>query len=298
MSLRVLVTGAGGQLGRSLLKHQPPWIVAFYLDSEMLDITNRDSIAAALHTYGPHLVINAAAYTMVDKAESDGQRAYLVNEVGPWNLGMLAESKGIPVFHVSTDYVFSGTACSSYEEDDETDPINVYGASKLAGESALRMACSQHVILRTSWVFSEFGKNFVKTMLNLAATRSEVGVVGDQVGSPTSAKSIAEVLWKLAEIFEARGHLKWGMFHYSGSPACSWHTFAVEIFKQANELGMLDQTPIVRSILSKDYPTPAQRPPHAILSNDKLREAYQIKSSDWRTELTLVLLSLREAPRA
>lgn len=290
--MRVLITGARGQVGHELLRLAPEEFLAHGLGSTALDIGNAAQVAKVVAEFQPQLIINAAAYTAVDKAESDAERAWVVNRDGVANLAIAAERLGIPVFHISTDYVFSGDAREPYRESDPVGPTGVYGASKLGGEVMLAANCSRHLILRTSWVFGAHGNNFVKTMLRLGREREELGVVADQHGCPTAAASIARALWTLAVQYRDHGALQWGVYHYAGTPACTWHDFALEIFRQAHELGLLERVPVVRAIATTDYPTPATRPAWSVLDCSKLHAAHDIAQADWREELGLVLREL------
>ncbi|MNQ60833.1 dTDP-4-dehydrorhamnose reductase [compost metagenome] len=290
--MRVLITGARGQVGHELLRLAPEEFLAHGLGSTALDIGNAAQVAKVVAEFQPQLIINAAAYTAVDKAESDAERAWAVNRDGVANLAIAAERLGIPVFHISTDYVFAGDAREPYRESDPVGPTGVYGASKLGGEVMLAANCSRNIILRTSWVFGAHGNNFVKTMLRLGREREELGVVADQHGCPTSAASIARALWALAVQYRERGALQWGVYHYAGAPACTWHEFALEIFRQAHELGLLERVPVVRAIATTDYPTPATRPAWSVLDCSKLHAAHDIAQADWREELGLVLREL------
>ena len=215
-----------------------------------------------------------------------------VNAVAPGVLGEEAHRLGAPVIHFSTDYVFDGEKGAPYVEDDAPQPQSVYGRSKLLGEIALRHACPKHLILRTSWVFGAHGNNFVKTMLRLGRERDELSVVADQQGCPTSAASIARALWTLAQQYRDSGALQWGLYHYSGMPACSWHSFAQEIFAQAHALGILPRVPVVHGISTAQYPTPAKRPAWSVMDCSRLQQVQQITPADWRTELRAVLLEL------
>lgn len=290
--MRVLITGARGQVGHELLRLAPEGFDAVGLGSIELDIADASAVVREIERLRPQLIINAAAYTAVDKAESEPERAYAVNRDGPENLGRAAEQLGIPVLHISTDYVFSGEAAKAYREDDPTGPTGVYGASKLAGELALADACSRYLILRTSWVFGAHGNNFVKTMLRLGREREQLSVVADQQGCPTSAASIAKALWGLAQRYQQEDALRWGTYHYSGTPACSWHAFAQEIFQQAQQAGLLARQPVVHAISTTQYPTPAKRPAWSVLDCSLLQNAYGIAPADWRVELRAVLAEL------
>lgn len=292
--MRVLIAGARGQVGHELLRLAPEGFQVHGLGSTALDIADAGQVARVVEEYQPQLIINAAAYTAVDKAESEPERAWAVNRDGVAHLALVAERLGIPVLHISTDYVFAGDAAEPYRESDPTGPTGVYGASKLGGEVALAANCSRHLILRTSWVFGVHGNNFVKTMLRLGREREELGVVADQHGCPTSAASIARALWNLACRYRDQGSLHWGTYHFCGTPACSWHEFALEIFRQAHELGLLERVPTVRAIASTDYPTPASRPAWSVLDCSKLYATFGQPQSDWILELEKVLPELPE----
>lgn len=289
---KVLITGAKGQVGSELLKALPKGFTAIALDSTELNITDQQQVTAVMAQHKPDLIINAAAYTAVDKAESDSATAFAVNEQGVAWLAQGAQEAGIPLFHISTDYVFDGNATTPYKENDPVNPQSIYGASKLAGEQILSSTLNQHIILRTSWVFGATGNNFVKTMLRLAAERNELSVVADQYGCPTSANSIAGVLWQLAQMYLASGHLPWGVYHFSNSPACTWYDFACEIFKQAASMQLLETVPIVQAITTAEYPTAAHRPAWSVLDTEKIEHLLQAKAPNWQQQLRQVLQEL------
>lgn len=290
--MRVLVCGARGQVGHELMRLAPEWVEPVGLGSAELDITDPQAVSAVVRDVRPELIINASAYTAVDRAESDVAGAYAVNRDGVGYLAAEAQRLGIPLFHISTDYVFSGDASEPYREDQPTGPTGVYGASKLAGEQVLAATCSRHLILRTSWVFGSHGANFVKTMLRLGREREELAVVADQQGCPTSARSIAQALWHSAALWRRDAVLEWGVYHFAGQPAVSWHEFAVEIFRQALESGLLARIPRVRPITSQEYPTPARRPLWSVLDCSKARARLGLEPAPWREELRLVLAEL------
>ncbi|GGB50149.1 NAD(P)-dependent oxidoreductase [Oceanisphaera marina] len=292
--MRVLITGAQGQVGQELMRLAPAEFEVCGLGSASLDITSADQVLSAVTQFQPALIINAAAYTAVDKAESDIERAWAVNHVGVANLATAAEGLSIPVFHISTDYVFAGDTSTPYRESDATNPGGVYGASKLAGEEALASACSQYLVLRTSWVFGVHGSNFVKTMLRLGGERDSLSIVADQQGGPTSAASIATALWQLADIYQARQQLPWGVYHFSGTPHCTWFDFAEEICHQAESLGLLQQSPQLSPISTADYPTPAHRPAWSVMNCTKLFVNLGIHSPNWKEDLRLVLTELQQ----
>lgn len=286
---KVLVTGAKGQVGSELVTAVPAGFKVIGLSSSELDITNQQLVTAAIVQYKPDLIINAAAYTAVDKAESDIETAFAVNEKAVALLAQAAHEANIPLFHISTDYVFDGQATSPYKETDTTNPQSVYGASKLAGEQALVTIHKKHIILRTSWVFGATGNNFVKTMLRLGKERDELSVVADQHGCPTSARSIAEVLWQLAQKYRVEADLPWGVYHFSNSYACTWHEFACEIFEQAVKSGVLDKKPTVKAITTVEYLTPAKRPAWSVLSSMEIESLLGDKVACWHTELKSIL---------
>jgi dTDP-4-dehydrorhamnose reductase len=287
--MRVLITGAQGQVGQELIRLAPADFAIMGFGSKELDISNPEQVVSRIGEFKPQLIINAAAYTAVDKAETDSERAYAVNAKGAENLAASAAALGIPLLHISTDYVFSGDTSAPYKETEPTGPTGVYGASKLAGELAVAKQCAQHVIMRTSWVFGAQGNNFVKTMLRLAQTRGVLGVVADQHGCPTSAASIAKALWSLASQHRNNGSLNWGTYHFSNMPATTWHGFAEEIFSQAVALRILATAPQVNPINTQDYPTPARRPAWSVMDCSLIEEKLNITLSDWRDELREML---------
>lgn len=293
--MRVLVTGAHGQVGCELTRDAPSGFKVVALGSSDLDITDAAQVNSIVALLRPDLIINAAAYTAVDKAEENRVVSYAVNRDGTANLALVAARQHIPVLHISTDYVFDGDAERPYTEDDSTGPTGVYGASKLAGELMLSCANPRHIILRTSWVFGAKGHNFVKTMLRLANERDQISVVADQNGCPTSASSIASALWRIAQRYRDEGDIAWGTYHFRGTPACTWHDFALQIFQQAYSLGMLKRIPTVSAIDTKDYPTPAKRPAWSVLDCAKIARAFDIKPKDWKQELQSVLAELKAA---
>ena len=249
----------------------------------------------AIASYRPDFVINAAAYTAVDKAESNRSAAFALNADAPREMAVASAAAGISLLHVSTDYVFDGKAETAYRETDPCAPLSVYGASKLAGEIAVREHLPRHLILRTSWVFSPFGGNFVRTMLRLGSERDELGVVGDQVGGPTAAADIALALCRIVTEM-ASGKGEYGTYHYSGFPFVSWHGFAERIFQQAGKLGL--KTPdSVRMITTAQYTTPAPRPGNSMLNCGAIKRDWGIEQPSWETALDRCIeqLSMRSA---
>ena len=293
--MRVLITGALGQVGQELMLSAPAsWQVSGF-GSKELDISDAQKVLDTVQQLQPQLIINAAAYTAVDQAESDQSRAYAVNQHGAHNLAQAAQSVDCPLLHISTDYVFDGQHNQPYTEHDTAAPNSVYGDSKWQGEQAITAICRKHIILRTSWVFGLHGNNFVKTMLRLGRERDALSIVSDQVGGPTSARSIAQALWQIAQQYQSSGDGPWGTYHFSGAPTCSWYDFAEEIFVQAAALQLIAKAPELKPINTHDYPTPAQRPAYSVLDNTKLNEHLNIMQSHWKTELALMLQALKDA---
>ncbi|HFQ4922300.1 TPA: dTDP-4-dehydrorhamnose reductase [Vibrio vulnificus] len=283
--MRVLIVGANGQLGRCLVRALHSEYPILALDRQQLDICNEQAIERVFATFQPQFVINAAAYTAVDKAESEPESAYLVNEEGAKLLAQTCHQHGSVFVHLSTDYVFDGEKNGLYNEDDIPAPRNIYGMSKLAGERAVQHACAQHYILRTSWVFSEFGSNFVKTMLRLGAERSQLGIVSDQVGGPTYAGDIARVIARLLKRFQSGKPVAYGLYHFSGMPHVSWFEFAKAIFSLAHEQGVLERDVQLKPLSTLEYPTAAARPMNSRLDSTKLQTYLQLESSDWKAAL-------------
>jgi dTDP-4-dehydrorhamnose reductase len=257
------------------------------LGRAQVDLADPDACAAAVAAADADLVINAAAYTAVDQAEREPDLVQAVNAGAPGAMARAAAARGLPFLHISTDYVFDGSGRRPWREDDPVAPLGVYGASKLAGEHAVAVAGGPHVILRTAWVFSAHGRNFVKTMLRLGSERADLSVVADQHGSPTPAADIAAALLTIARAFAA-GRGTSGIFHFAGAPAVTWADFAEAIFADAH----LPRRPQVHRIATADYPTPARRPQNSVLDCTRIAAAYAIAQPDWRTGLTAVLNEL------
>ena len=282
--MNILLTGADGQVGRELAARLCGRVNLLAANRAALDITNRDAVFQAASSFRPDLIINAAAYTAVDKAESDANTAYAVNRDAVRHLAEAAAAHGAAVLHISTDYVFDGAADAPYRETDPVNPQSVYGKSKLAGEEALA-ACPRHIILRTAWVFGTHGGNFVKTMLRLGRERDSLGIVADQYGAPTPAAAIADALVAIADAVRQPGFANWGIYHYSGSPYTSWHGFAERIFQAAAAQGILPAVPQLNAIATADYPTPARRPANSRLDCGKIQNTFGIKPADWQAAL-------------
>ncbi|MHA0337019.1 dTDP-4-dehydrorhamnose reductase [Sphingomonas aquatilis] len=292
MSRPVLVTGARGQLGIELARADWPagWCVVT-LDRAALDLSDPAAIRACVavgHEGTPWAaIINGAAYTAVDKAESDLVTAWAINALAPAAFAEGCAKAGIPLIQVSTDYVFAGDKAGAWEVDDPVAPLGVYGASKLGGELAVRTSGARYAIVRTAWVVSAHGNNFVKTMLRVAEGRDRLSVVDDQRGSPTAAADLAAALMEIAVCLADDAGAATGTFHFSNAGDISWADFAIEIFHQSAERG--GPTAEVARIPSSDYPTPARRPANSLLSHDAIRTAYGIAPRDWRNALSDIL---------
>lgn len=289
--MKIFITGASGQLGRELLNTCPiasknSTIKA--LTSSQLDITQRQMTLFEIDGFKPDLIINCAAYTAVDRAENEPDRALEVNAIGVENLAIAAEKIHARLIHISTDFVFDGKKSAPYEPQDATNPIGVYGQTKLEGEKALqKILPDRSIVLRTSWLYSSNGHNFVKTMLRLMAERSMVSVVADQVGSPTWANGLARTIWAFALKPELRG-----IYHWSDAGVASWYDFAQAIFEEARTLGILKAHVDIAPIKTQEYPTPARRPYYSVLDTTSARRTLGIKPSHWRVELRKMLKEL------
>jgi dTDP-4-dehydrorhamnose reductase len=281
--MTLLVFGRTGQVARALARLAPD---AVCLGRDAADLIDPAACAAAIVAHRPAAVINAAAYTAVDRAESDAAAAMVVNGAAPGAMARACAGLGVPFVHISTDYVFDGSGARPWQPDDPTGPLGVYGHSKLAGEDAVRAAAGAHVILRTAWVFSEDGANFVKTMLRLGADRPVLRVVSDQIGGPTPAQDIAATC--LALVVAMQAGVRGGTYHYAGQPAISWAGFARETFALA---GM---AVTVEDITTEAYPTPARRPQNSRLDCAALAADFGINPPDWRAGLARVIKKLQE----
>jgi dTDP-4-dehydrorhamnose reductase len=282
--MRLLIAGWQGQIARALVEAAPacPDVAACAVGRAALDICEARSIERALARIEPTIVINSAAYTAVDKAETDAERAFALNRDGARMLAEAAARRAIPIIHISSDYVYGGRKASAYVEDDATEPATVFGRSKLEGEIAVRKANPRHVILRTAWVFSPMGRNFVKTMLAQAAERPRVRVVDDQRGSPTYAPHLVAAILELARQLSGKkaGEAPWGVYHAAGTGTTTWRGFAEEVFRASAALG--GPVAEVEPIRSSDYPTPAARPMNAQLDCAKLERTFGLRLPPWQ----------------
>jgi dTDP-4-dehydrorhamnose reductase len=282
--VRILLTGRNGQVGWELERSLAAVGKLTALDRGDLDLTNEASIRHVTRAAAPNVIVNAAAYTAVDRAESEPQRAQAVNGVAPGILAEEARRCGALLVHYSTDYVFDGEKRTPYREDDAPNPVSAYGRTKLAGEQAVQRSGCRHLILRTCWVYAARGNNFVRTILRLARERGELSVVGDQTGSPTAAHEIAAATATLL----AQGAPAGGIYHLCAAGETTWYEFARAVLS----LTGLEQTP-VRRITTAEYPTAARRPRYSVLSNEKIRKDARIALTDWRVPLEAVCRALR-----
>jgi dTDP-4-dehydrorhamnose reductase len=281
--MRLLIAGWQGQVARALVELAPsaPEVEAFAVGRPGLDLCNAVTITRAMTDFKPDVIINSAAYTAVDKAESEAAAAFALNCDGARMLAEAAARRGAAIIHISTDYVFDGSKPTPYVEDDPTAPINVYGRSKLEGEQALARANARHVIARTSWVHSPTGANFVKTMLRLAGERKELRVVDDQVGCPTYAPHLAKALLRIAQsVLDGEPGQRWGIYHLAGAGVVSWCGLAREIFRVSAVIG--GPSSEVVPITTAEYPTPAKRPANSRLDCSKAETAFGVALPDWR----------------
>ena len=289
MTNRILLTGADGQLGQELQRTLMPLGEVIALTRQELDLSQGEHIRQVVQQFRPSIIVNSAAYTAVDKAESEVDLAQAVNGTAPTIMAEEAEKIGALLLHVSTDYVFDGQKNTPYLETDPTHPLSSYGKSKLAGEVGIQQVTDNYLILRTAWVYGVYGKsNFVKTMLRLGQDREELRVVADQVGSPSWAKDIADAIAQLLQT-DARG-----IYHFTNSGVASWYDFAIAIFEEARALGFPLKVQRVIPITTADYPTPATRPAYSVLSGKKITDTLGDYPPYWRDSLRKMLKQLQE----
>lgn len=289
--MKILITGARGQVGTELVAQandRDHEVHAF--GSKDLDISSAEQVQKTVLQIKPDVIINAAAYTAVDKAETEQESAYAVNSQGSENLALACKKMDIPLLHITTDYVYDGEKQSPYLETDQPRPTGVYGASKLEGDHKIEQIWPKHIILRVSWVFGEFGNNFVKTMLRLAEQRDELSVVDDQYGAPTSAKAISTCLLDIIETEQFnQSQCPWGSYNFQSDPGVTWYGFAREIFHQAKQLGVINKEMKLNPIPSSEFPTPVKRPANSKLNGKKIQEKFNIASANWKIDLSDML---------
>lgn len=294
MTQKILITGAKGQVGTELVAQaiaRGHEVHAF--GSKELDISDAEQVLQTVQHIQPDVLINAAAYTAVDKAETEREAAYAVNSQGSENLARACQKTDIPLLHISTDYVYDGEKPTPYIETDTPNPTGVYGASKLAGDQKIAQLWPKHIILQVSWVFGEYGNNFVKTMLRLAEQRDELSIVNDQFGAPTSAQAISSCLLDIidTQIFNSP-QCPWGTYNFQSDPGVTWYDFAQEIFQQAKNLSIIDKTMKLNPIPSSEFPTPVKRPANSKLEGEKLQQHFNIAPANWKTDLSSMLKNL------
>jgi dTDP-4-dehydrorhamnose reductase len=279
----VLVTGVNGQLGQAIqsVAGNFPSLDLIFCSSSELNITDTTNCESVFEKFKPNFCINTAAYTAVDKAETEPEKAYAINVVGAQNLAQVCKTFDTVLLHVSTDFVFDGLANQPYLEDDVPNPTGVYGATKLQGEQAIASTWNKHFIIRTSWVYSQFANNFMKTMLRLASERDSLSVVSDQIGTPTNAVDLAECLLTIISTQHPTPNTQhpFGIYNYSNEGQCSWYEFATEIFKQ------YQLSVNVNPIPSSAYPTPAKRPAYSVLDKSKIKTVFGINISNWQEQI-------------
>ena len=286
----ILVTGAKGQLGRTLENYWAASELArdnelLLYDIDKLDLTLADTVTQELNRINPHTILNAAAYTSVDQAETDQEAAYAVNESAVANLAEWAAANDCFLVHISTDFVFDGSKSVPYLPTDHVSPLSVYGSSKLAGETALQSQLpDRHAVIRTSWLYSEYGKNFVQTMLRLMKEQDELGVVADQVGSPTSTHSLVALLLPIL----GQG-IKPGIYHWTDGASISWYEFAQAIQQEAIDQGLLERKIPIKPLTTKEYPAVVERPAYSVLDRSKALNDIGMQATDWQQELRLVI---------
>jgi dTDP-4-dehydrorhamnose reductase len=288
---KILLIGSTGQVGQELLKTLQPLGELVTLTRQQLDLTQPETIQKAITSLKPNIIVNAAAYTAVDKAETDVETAMIVNAIAPKIMAQAAREIAAKLLHISTDYVFDGQNYTPYLEEDKTNPLGVYGKSKLLGEEGIIQNCDRYLILRTAWVYGSKGHgNFVKTMLRLGAEKDELKVVADQIGSPTWSYDIAEAI---ANLVNPNRNIASGIYHFTSSGVASWYDFAIAIFKQAAKIGFPLTIKKVLPITTADYPTPAQRPNYSVLSKGKYTQTIGVYPPYWRDSLNKMLAQLQ-----
>ncbi len=286
--MKILVTGANGQLGWELQRAKPNDCELTALGRDELDITDLEQVTRSINSIKPDWVINAAAYTAVDKAESDSAGAYAINAEGAANLATVVQAMSSRLLHISTDFIFDGKKNRPYLPDDAPNPLGIYGASKLAGEQKVgAILGDETLIIRTAWVYSAHGNNFVKTMLRLMSERDTLGVIEDQVGTPSWAAEIARAVYLSIE-----NNLR-GVYHWTDTGAASWYDFSVAIYELGREAGLINNSVTINPIPTEAYPTSAERPPYSILNKDSLRKAIDYTGKHWRDSLSQMIMEIK-----
>jgi dTDP-4-dehydrorhamnose reductase len=292
--MKVLLTGSKGQLGQEVEKlGMNAGLDIIPMDLPEIDITDSEMLTQIFSDLKPSIVINAAAYTAVDLAETQKDICYAVNSAGPANLTQLCDKYNARLIHISTDYVFDGKGNTPYQEDDPVSPVNVYGHSKAEGESAVIAGSGKHLVLRTSWLYGRYGKNFVKTMLRMGQEKKVIKVVNDQYGCPTCAYDLAKVIIIIAQQLESKSD-KWGIYQYCGNGITTWYDFAVSIFQFAGEIGF-NKIPVITSIPTSQFPTAAKRPLYTALDCSKTKSSFGVEIYPWRQSLKKTIQQIIES---
>ncbi|GAD02742.1 dTDP-4-dehydrorhamnose reductase [Agarivorans albus] len=291
--MKIMLTGANGQLGSCLqdLAANSDVFSIIATDYQELDVTNEQAVSEFVGNAQPDIIVNAAAHTAVDKAQTEIELATAINAKGPEYLANAAREVGIPTIHVSTDYVFDGTASTPYLPTHPAKPLGVYGETKWQGEEAVRNALAEHIIIRTAWVFSEYGNNFVKTMLRLGGEREALGVIADQYGCPTYAGDLAAAILHCCAQIKG-GKTAWGSYHHCGDLPTSWHGFTRAILAEGLAQGKLANAAKLNAIKTEDYPLPAPRPAYSVMDCGSMFDAWGVGASDWRRALSRVVAKL------
>ena len=291
--MKVLITGANGQLGWELKRTAPKWSSIHALTRGELNILDASQIERCLREFRPDLIINAAAYTAVDRAEGEPDQAYAVNALGPRNLARAAAAADLRVVHISTDFVFSGSQPTPYLPSDTAEPLSTYGASKLEGEHAiLSIAGGRSLVVRTSWLYSVHGRNFVKTVLGAAERRSTINIVADQIGTPTWARGLAEAIWEMAA-----SPILSGVYHWTDAGIASWYDFAVAVLDYSSALGLMKQRVTIVPVRTNDYPLVAKRPAMSVLDKTVTWNVLKRIPLHWRQALKQMLNELAQTKR-
>jgi len=288
-NVKILIIGSNGQLGWELCQRgKPHGFNIIPLDIPEFDITDPAAVKKVVNQPGVSLVINAAAYTAVDKAESEPKKAFAINCDGPADLAASCNEAGIPLVHISTDYVFDGTQEAPYLETDPLSPLGVYGKSKAEGETIVRSLLTDHIIIRTAWLYGIHGNNFVKTMLSLGKEKETLRVVADQYGCPTSAADLAEAILTIAGQIKERPDIPWGTYHYCGKGKTTWHGFAEKIFELAKQYNLFSIKKVI-PVTTAEYPTPAKRPLNSVMDCSMLTKKFGISPAPWQESLATML---------
>ncbi len=293
--MKIVLLGKNGQVGSNILKKNKDYLFnLFSFSRRELDISNFQDFESKINIIKPDVIVNATAYNFVDLAEENETEAFKVNQDALDFISTFCNKLNIPLIHISTDFVFDGNSSQPYKEDDKVNPLNIYGKSKVGGEDVIKKNLDKHIIIRTSWVFSEIGSNFLKTILKLLETKKSISIVNNQIGSPTSANSISDIIMKILKIYSNNKSLKWGTYHFSGYPYCSWYEFANEISSQYLKFsGSLNCASLV-PIDSNSYNSKALRPKNSRLNCSKINKIFGFKQDDWKESLNVILRNIYE----